>query len=259
MPSRFPGMDPYLEGQVWEDFHHEFISAIRAALMPQLRPAYGALVEERVYVERQPDIPLEIIKPDVTIAQDKFARLVGEPRENIATAVRVEPVSVSLLMPEVMRSAYLAIRLQGTHEVVTVIEMLSPTHKRKNSDGQREFLAKHHAILQGAAHLVELDLLRGGERIPTSVPLPAGDYFAIVSRTPHRPLAEVWPIALRERLPIIPIPLAGSDPDATLDLQAVFDAVYDRAGYDYLVDYSGEPEPSLDGEGIAWVKSVLGR
>jgi len=37
MPSPFPGMDPFIEGQLWDDFHHAFIEGIRAALMPKVR------------------------------------------------------------------------------------------------------------------------------------------------------------------------------------------------------------------------------
>ena len=32
MPSPFPGMDPFIEDQVWRDFHTESITAIRALL-----------------------------------------------------------------------------------------------------------------------------------------------------------------------------------------------------------------------------------
>ena len=52
-----------------------------------------------------------------------------------------------------------------------------------------------------------------------------------------------WPLA--HRLPIIPIPLAGSDPDVPLDLQAVFNLVYVRAGYDYALDYQQPIYPAL--------------
>jgi len=49
MPWPFPGMVPYLESpSIWPDVHHEFISEIRAALIPNLRPDYVARVELRV-------------------------------------------------------------------------------------------------------------------------------------------------------------------------------------------------------------------
>ena len=60
MPSPFPGMDPYIEGQMWEDFHHELISEIRHELVPQLRPKYVPRVELRIYVERAEQPPKSI-------------------------------------------------------------------------------------------------------------------------------------------------------------------------------------------------------
>ena len=51
MPSPFPGMDPYLEApELWPDFHHELISAIRKRMNLLLRPAYHSMVEDRVYI-----------------------------------------------------------------------------------------------------------------------------------------------------------------------------------------------------------------
>ncbi|PIZ41658.1 MAG: hypothetical protein COY42_18790, partial [Armatimonadetes bacterium CG_4_10_14_0_8_um_filter_66_14] len=52
MPSRFPGMDPYLESpRYWRDFHHAFLTYLRDALQPALRPRYHAAMDERLYVE----------------------------------------------------------------------------------------------------------------------------------------------------------------------------------------------------------------
>jgi hypothetical protein len=44
MSSPFPGIDPYLEGDVWQEFHETLASAIRAQLMPQLAPRFVALL-----------------------------------------------------------------------------------------------------------------------------------------------------------------------------------------------------------------------
>jgi hypothetical protein len=62
---------------------------------------------------------------------------------------------------------------------------------------------------------------------------------------------------LPHSLPSIPVPLAGDDPDATLDLQAIFTTVYDRAGYDYALDYERPVEPPLDGTAEAWARERL--
>ena len=37
MASPFPGMDPYLEGEMWQEFHETLAGAIRGQLLPQHR------------------------------------------------------------------------------------------------------------------------------------------------------------------------------------------------------------------------------
>ncbi|MCW5851998.1 MAG: DUF4058 family protein, partial [Anaerolineae bacterium] len=133
----------------------------------------------------------------------------------------------------------------------------SPVNKRAGSDGRREYLAKRETVLRSAAHLVELDLLRGGDRLPTIEPLPPADYYAFVCRRQERPRVWVYPWTLRHKLPIIPIPLADGDPDAPLDLQSVFTTVYDRAGYDYGLDYRQSPEPPLAEADLPWAQALL--
>ena len=55
MPSPFPGMDPFIERQVWQDFHGSIIFGIRDALVPRLRPKYILRSEERIYLEQEAD------------------------------------------------------------------------------------------------------------------------------------------------------------------------------------------------------------
>lgn len=251
MPSPFPGMDPFLEGQLWADFHGRFVPALGDALVPLIRPRYVALIEERVYLEHPPEDAVRIVRPDVSVAT--------EARRPLSAASGAKPtpsVAVALAMPETVRERYLTLRLRDSRELITVVELLSPSNKRPHSDGRREYLSKRDAILQSGVHLVELDFLRGGGRVPMAGRLPDASYYVIVSRSPRRPMADVWPVQLSDRLPVIPIPLAEGDPDAVLDLQAVFSEVYDRAGYDYAVDYGREVEPGLGAGEAAWVREL---
>jgi Protein of unknown function (DUF4058) len=57
------------------------------------------------------------------------------------------------------------------------------------------------------------------------------DDSILVTRAEARPHAGIWPIRLRRRLPVIPIPLLPDDPDARIDLQKILDYVYDPVGY----------------------------
>jgi hypothetical protein len=252
-------MDPYIEGSVWEDFHTDFMSALRELLIPLVRPRYVVRIEERAYLEHSPGEGREWIRPDVAIAARPTGPLSHESSGGTGTAVAVAaaPVVVTLPIPEREREHFLTIRERESMEVVTVIEVLSPSNKRPGSDGRREYLGKRETVLVGPAHLVELDLLRGGERLPTVEPLPPGDYYAIVSRKLRRPEADVYFWTLRQRLPAIKIPLASYDADVLLDLQAAFATVYDRAGYDYSLDYRYPVEPPLTDEDAVWVQQQL--
>ncbi|MBV8233815.1 MAG: DUF4058 family protein, partial [Planctomycetaceae bacterium] len=41
MPSPFPGMNPYFEQAAhWQDYHTEFLSALRRQLAPRIAPNY---------------------------------------------------------------------------------------------------------------------------------------------------------------------------------------------------------------------------
>jgi hypothetical protein len=80
----------------------------------------------------------------------------------------------------------------------------------------------------------------------------------LVSRAERWPHAGFWAIGLRERLPVIPVPLKSPDDDAQLDLQEVLHHVYDASGYeDYI--YSGAPDPPLLPDDQAWAESVISR
>ncbi len=111
-------------------------------------------------------------------------------------------------------------------------------------------------MLGSSVHLVEIDLLRGGPRMPFASELPNCDYYALISRMEKRPMADFWPIRLRDRLPTIPIPVREPDPDARLDLQAVLHRVYDAARYANYV-YEGTPQPALRGEDAAWARQFV--
>jgi hypothetical protein len=67
----------------------------------------------------------------------------------------------------------------------------------------------------------------------------------MVSKPKPRPLAEVYAWSLADPLPRILIPLSIEDPDVSLDMQAAFNLVYDRAGYDYAIDYKRLVAPPL--------------
>ena len=112
-------------------------------------------------------------------------------------------------------------------------------------------------MLESRSHLVELDLLRGGLRLPTISELPPGDCSAVVSRSRRRPRAELYPWRLDQPLPSIPVPLKEGDPDVMLELQAAFATVYDRARYGLSLNYSAPLEPPLSDSDASWARRLL--
>jgi uncharacterized protein DUF4058 len=147
------------------------------------------------------------------------------------------------------------IRDTQDRRLITSIEILSPTNKR----GQRrdEYLAKRRRLLLSTAHLMEIDLLRQGQRVPMRRPLPPAPYFVFLSRAEDRPVIDIWPITLREPLPTVPVPLLPGDPDVSLDLQSALSNIYDLLGYDLAVDYRRPLEVPLSPEDANWAQERL--
>jgi hypothetical protein len=235
VPSPFPGMDPYLEGSLWMTVHTQLTAEIARQLAPKLRPRYLALTTER-FVYDEPE--------SVAIATS------GEAA-GTATAL----LTLTTVMPASIPHVTVEIRDTAGRELVAAIEVLSPTNKR--GEGYSEYLAKRRRILLSTAHLVKIDLLRRGQRVPMREALPATPYFVFVSRAENRPLTDVWPIRLDEALPSIPVPLLPGDADVMLELQAALTNVYDLLGYDLAVDYRRPAEVPLEPEFERWAAERL--
>jgi hypothetical protein len=151
-----------------------------------------------------------------------------------------------------------AIRTVEGDTLVTAIEILSFVNKRPGHAAYLTYRRKRQAILESTAHLLEIDLLRAGERPLLAEPLPEAPYFIILSRAERRPVAEVWPLHLQEPLPILPVPLLPPDPDIPLDLGRALAAIYDRSGYDLRINYTQRPPaPALSAEEEAWLEAHL--
>jgi hypothetical protein len=246
-------MNPFLEQpDAWHDFHERFCPAVAEALSPQVRPKYIAKIDEHVYLH------------ELSAEERRFAG-----RADVAISRRIEdPTGAAsglkasaapafgsvLLAVDEERLGYVRILDRETREVVTVIELLSPSNKDTGQD-RSQYLGKQERVLNSDVHLVEIDWLRGGRRPPIDG-LPDCDYHVMVSRAETRPKVELWPFRLRDPLPTIPIPLRAPDRDAVLDLKAILDRVYDAAGYeDYI--YSGTPVPPLSSADWLWAEELF--
>ena len=255
MPSPFPGMDPYLEHPaLFHDFHQRLIGHICDVLAPRLRPKYIARLETRFIADRPDEEELRILFPDVGVIE----RAHGIAREETATyATAVAPVENAVVVRMRVKQVTIEIREVATHRLVTAIEILSPANKRLGSAGYLEYRRKREMLLLSDAHLLEIDLLRKGERVELIHPLPPASYYVILSRALRRPICDVWPVRLSDPLPTVPVQLLKTDPHIPLDLGAAVATVYDRAAYDLSIDYQRAPVPALAGADAEWLDTGL--
>ena len=205
-----------------------------------MRPKYLVLPTERFVLEDPDSISVSTfgsVIADVGMSRTDVPSS-ETPRAPSSTAT--VPLQLTTLMPVRIPHVTVEIRDLAQRRLVTAIEVLSPTNKR--GAGRDEYLAKRRHILLSTAHLVEIDLLRRGQRVPMREALPRSSYFVFVSRAERRPRTDVWPIDLNQPLPEVPIPLEAPDPDVTLDLGGALASVYDRLGLDLAVDYTQPPE-----------------
>lgn len=260
MPSPFPGMDPYLEGEMWQEFHETLAGEVRAQLMPKLRPKYVALLAKRYVVDRPTlsvvGAPSErVLYPDVHVVKPPEAPP-ARPVQGAGAAVAAPAAELPSLVAEEVPVLSVEIRDVAERRLVTIIEILSPVNKR--GTGAREYAERRSELLETRTHLLEIDLLRGGVRIQLLGEPPPGNYYIYLSRIQRRPYTQIWPVALREPLPTVPVPLLPPDPDVALEFQAAVDACFELVGYERLLDYSGPPPPpDLNAEDAAWVDEVL--
>lgn len=258
MPSPFPGMDPYIESpMLWSDFHNDLASEIRAQLNRHIQPRYFARLTPYVTYDSVDIGQVYRIIPDVGISQPQ------PPSESSATVTAtITPPLVESLVPLEMplRLHRVEIRTTETQQLVTVIEILSPVNKRPSHRAYLAYQRKRRDILRSEVHLVEIDLLRGGERPPLETPVPTAPYYVIVSRQERRPRAGVWPIQLADRLPVLPVPLLAPDPDVPMPLGEAVASVYERGAYAQQIDYTQPPPPpALSDADAVWVKTLLGQ
>ena len=260
MSSPFPGVDPYLEHpHLWPDVHNGLIATVRDYLGPLLRPRYIVALEERIYVTEPPDWT-HLGRPDLTVLGRRDAAresLAPAPLAALAAAPSAAAVmEVEIPVPDRLRETYLEVRGVEAGETITVIELLSPSNKRAG-EGRQIYLSKRSAILMTPTHLVEIDFLRGGERMPLVGAWPASNYAILVSRAGTRPRADLLAFGVRDAIPPFPVPLRRGEAEPTVDLGGLLAKLYDRASYDLRIDYRRPPEPPLAETDAAWAAERL--
>lgn len=255
MPSPFPGMDPYLEEEVYfHPIHQRLIAIFSEQLQPLLPEAYWAELGNRRWSEPAKPPPDAVVQAMVRAARARR----GMVQQN-------EPLLVHVPIAE-MSEWFLDISIghDDREQLVTTIEVLSISNKTEKEKGRDLYLEKQQKVLESDIHLVEIDLLRGGQHT-TAVPLAAmkeklhsWDYHVCIKRFDKVEKLSTYPIPLPERLPILAIPLLPGDGAVPLDLQKALDHIYDNGPYPRRVRYTTPvPPPALSEERAAWVQQVL--
>ncbi|MGZ3487480.1 MAG: DUF4058 family protein [Isosphaeraceae bacterium] len=262
MKSPFPGMDPYIEAcGLWGDFHSHLIEKIGEKLADVAPEHYLVRTGERSYVvlvesEAKKTYPF---LPDVSMTAPRGRK---KPPKKGSTALaepagEAEPVTMRAFIQEEHREAFIEIyEASPGQRLVTCIEVLSPSNKRPGTEGWELYQRKRQSLLLGNVNLMEIDLLRGGQRMPMLDPWPDSPYTLLVARA-RAQLCRVWRAHYRRPLPLVPVPLAKPDSDIPLDLQPMIDEIYQRFRYLRSIDYSKPLTPPLDAAETGWLKQQL--
>lgn len=266
MPSPFPGMDPYLEGYLWPDFHQDFASVIRQSLMPKLRPNYVARLAISMVQDPNPEAEIGIMYPDVEVLPQKPKPIPplrpSAGMEAVFTAA--PPISPALSIPLLdyeVRLVNVEIRDSKTNQLITSIEILSPINKR--GEYLRAYRRKRERLEAAGVHLLEIDLLRRGRRPMRTSQVSyrqelVNTHYLISLLRRNSSTLEAWPLQVTDVLPVVAVPLRAPDADIGLDLATCFATVYENAAYDLSINYSEVPPPPVfDAETTAWIGNLL--
>lgn len=201
--------------------------------------------EEGSFVKKSTAIPYTIITRP-------------KPSRNRTEGAVITPAPLRLRIPMAVptRVVSVHIRHRETERLVAAIELLSPVNKKGGKE-REAYLEKRAAYLDSNTHLIEIDLLRRFPRMPLQGGLPKSEYLLVVSNAYERPECDVWPIGLRESLPILPIPLIRPDKPVPLDVGQALRTAYQRARYDLRINYHSPPTPRLDKKDVAWAYNLI--
>ena len=264
MKSPFPGMDPYIEAcGLWED------SATTSSPMPPSSWQTWRRIDTSSERESLPISSLSSRRARRTIP---FYPMSASPRRTVSRKAVKRAAPPSRSRSRQKSRTFCAPHRDGIPQrfieiyetapemrLVTTLEVLSPSNKRHGTPGWDLFRRKRQGVLLGDVNFVEIDLLRGGRRMPMLDPWPNSPYTLMVMRAKNPQLCRVWEASFQSPLPIIPVPLAKPDPDILLSLQPILDTIYQRFRYAQSINYAAELTPPLSAEESAWCRHCCSR
>lgn len=217
--SPFPGMDPWIEGWCWGDFHHTFIACAAAMLNRQPRHNVVARIFVREFIDH--DVADDLLR-DRGICVQRRGSL---PEENAVTVIEFPTLWVKTNYNR--RVAYLNRRMTWIDAGVNLVEIdLLRTGK--------------YTSLVNYEHL----------------PPDSKTAYRVCLRQAEHDEVKLWAINIRDRLPTIPIPTDSENNSLMLNMQELHDLCYDKGRYDDI-DYTREPDPPLEPDDAEWADALL--
>ena len=221
------------------------------------------LVADNVLRRIIPDVSVQRWEPSNARNESTSTGVLSDPRVAVADSIELHALDDN----ETSNFVEIVDPKSG-HEVVTLIEILSPANKQPGKD-RDSYLLKRADILASKTSLIEIDLLRAGGRDIYGPEVerhlaqyePPLDYLALVQRAWKRGVKfryQLFPIRLVDMLPVIAVPLRESDAEVTLDLQYAFQQTYDRGPYRRgAVNYDAQPTPELPLPLASWAQERI--
>lgn len=210
-------------------------------------------------VDESPQSEVGILYPDVEIVRSQRRPAPPIPYGGgvlVAEAPAPTAASVLVQLPEIeVRLASVEIYDTAQNQLVTAIEIPSPVNKRE--PGLMKYRAKWWELRRAGVHILEIDLLRRGQRPLVHTRIPDSPYRVTLARAGSSGV-HVWAIQLTEPLPVLPVPLIAPDADVLLDLGLALRSIYDRAAYDLSIDYAAAPPPpEFSADELAWIQAQV--
>jgi hypothetical protein len=169
------------------------------------------------------------------------------------------PTPATLTLPVIASVEVQIVRVEirdtADNRLVTCLEILSPVNKHE--PGLTRYRHKRQRLYEAGVHVLDLDILRRGARPIVHPRLPSTSYLIALTRAQAGTTA-LWPLSIRDKLPLVPVPLQPPDEDVVLDLPDALSAVYDEAAYDLSIDYQQPPPPpDFSQDDQRWMRTLL--
>ena len=244
-------MDPYLEGHLWPDVHNSLAYLISVQLTPRVGISYTVQMNNYTVEDTSPEEDIGIMYPDVEVfhkAQERAAAY-GRP-------VTPETMVLPAIKPVEIHIPVVEIKDRKNNKLVTAIEILSPVNKRK--PGLQPYREKRLRLHYAGVHLIEIDLLRRGERPLEHPYLPKSHYLVALTRA-GMGQTQIWALNVKDPLPVIPVPLKHPDEDTFLDLDKALKDMYEQRAFEKSISYHEAPPPPVFSDAdLLWMKGLKG-